>query len=160
MASKIETLTREIERLKEMNQSLIKSCQNMETEISEMREQQNAGCGINQTEYLQLKQENEMLKSENYILKQRLKRLEEKHRNSRGAGRKNKLSPSQIEEIQNHSGSKAYLIELWQLSMAVQSEQFATCVQKSNNEQLGSGISLPISLAVPIHSLIAALALS
>lgn len=101
MASRIETLNREIERLKEMNHSLIKSCQNMETEISEMREQQNAGCGINQTEYLQLKQENEMLKSENYILKQRLKRLEEKHRNSRGAGRKNKLSPSQIEEIQN-----------------------------------------------------------
>ena len=101
MASKIEALNKEIERLKEMNQSLIKSCQNMETEISEMREQQNAGCGINQTEYLQLKQENEMLKSENYILKQRLKRLEEKHRNSRGAGRKNKLSPSQIEEIQN-----------------------------------------------------------
>lgn len=101
MASKIEALNKEIERLKEMNQSLIKSCQNMETEISEMREQQNAGCGINQTEYLQLKQENEMLKSENCILKQRLKRLEEKHRNSRGSGRKNKLSPSQIEEIQN-----------------------------------------------------------
>ena len=101
MASKIETLTREIERLKEVNQSLIKSCQNMETEISEMREQQNAGCGINQTEYLQLKQENEMLKSENYILKQRLKRLEEKYRNSRGAGRKNKLSSSQINEIRN-----------------------------------------------------------
>lgn len=99
MASRIETLNREIERLTELNQSLIKSCQNMEVEISEMRDQQNAVSGINQAEYLQLKQENETLKSENYILKQKLKRLEEKHHNSRGAGRKNKLSPVQIEEI-------------------------------------------------------------
>lgn len=101
MAGKIETLNAEIERLTEMNQSLIESCQQMEREISEMREQQNAGCGINQAEYLQLQQKNEMLKSENYVLKQKLHRLEEKHHNSRGAGRKNKLSPSQIEEIQN-----------------------------------------------------------
>ena len=100
MASKIEALNKEIERLKEMNQSLIKSCQNMEVEISEMRDNKNAASGINQADYLQLKQENETLKSENYILKQKLKRLEEKHHNSRGAGRKNKLSPSQIEEIQ------------------------------------------------------------
>lgn len=99
MASRIETLNREIERLKEMNQSLVKSCQQMEKEVSEMREQQNAASGINQTEYLQLKQENEMLKSENYILKQKVKRLEEKNHNSRGAGRKNKLLPDQIEEI-------------------------------------------------------------
>ena len=101
MASRIETLNREIERLKEMNQSLVKSCQQMETEISEMREQQNAGCGINQAEYLQLQRENEMLKSENCILKQKLRRLEEKRHNSRGAGRKNKLSSSQINEIRN-----------------------------------------------------------
>ena len=101
MASRIETLNREIERLKEMNQSLVKSCQQMETEISEMREQQNAGYGINQAEYLQLQRENEMLKSENCILKQKLRRLEEKRHNSRGAGRKNKLSSSQINEIRN-----------------------------------------------------------
>ena len=101
MASRIETLNREIERLKEMNQSLVKSCQQMETEISEMREQQNAGCGINQAEYLQLQRENEMLKSENCILKQKLRRLEEKRHNSRGAGRKNKLSSSQLNEIRN-----------------------------------------------------------
>ncbi len=44
--------------------------------------------------------------------------------------------------------------------MAVQSEQFAMYVQKLNSEQLGSGTSLPISLAVSIQSLIAALALS
>ena len=99
MASRIETLNREIERLKEMNQSLVRSCQQTETEISEMRDQQNAGCGINQAEYLQLQRENEMLKSENYILKQKLHRLEERHHNSRGAGRKNKLSLGQIEEI-------------------------------------------------------------
>lgn len=101
MASRIETLNREIERLKELNRSLVKSCQQMEREISEMRERQNAASGINQAEYLQLKQENETLKSENYILKQKLKRLEERHHNSRGAGRKNKLSPVQIEEIRN-----------------------------------------------------------
>ena len=101
MASRIETLNREIERLKEMNQSLVKSCQQMETEISEMREQQNAGCGISQAEYLQLQRENEMLKSENCILKQKLRRLEEKRHNSRGAGRKNKLSSSQINEVRN-----------------------------------------------------------
>lgn len=99
MASRIETLNREIERLKELNQSLVKSCQQMETEISKMRDQQNAVSDISQAEYLQLKQENEMLKSENYILKQKVKRLEEKNHNSRGAGRKNKLSPGQIEEI-------------------------------------------------------------
>ena len=99
MASKIEALNKEIKRLTELNQSLIKSCQNMEVEISEMRENKNAASGINQAEFLQLQRENEVLKSENYILKQKLKRLEEKHHNSRGAGRKNKLSPSQIEEI-------------------------------------------------------------
>lgn len=101
MAGKIETLNAEIKRLTELNQSLIESCQQMEREISEMREQQNAGCGINQAEYLQLKQENEMLKSENCILKQKLRRLEEKRHNSRGAGRKSKLSPDQIDEIRN-----------------------------------------------------------
>lgn len=101
MAGKIETLNAEIKRLTELNQSLIESCQQMEREISEMGEQQNAGCGINQAEFLQLKQENEMLKSENYILKQKLKRLEETYHNSRGAGRKNKLSLSQVDEIRN-----------------------------------------------------------
>lgn len=101
MAGKIETLNAEIERLKELNQSLVRSCQQMETEISEMSEQQNAASGINQAEFLQLQRENEVLKSENYILKQKLKRMEEKHYNSRGAGRKNKLSPVQIKEIQN-----------------------------------------------------------
>lgn len=101
MASKIEALNKEIKRLTELNQSLIESCQQMEKEVSEMREQQNAASGINQAEFLQLQRENEILKSENCILKQKLKRLEEKHHNSRGAGRKNKLSPSQIEEIQN-----------------------------------------------------------
>lgn len=100
MAGKIETLNAEIKRLTELNQSLVRSCQQMEIEISEMRENKNAASGINQAEYLQLKQENETLKSENYILKQKVKRLEEKRHNSRGAGRKNKLSPSQIEEIQ------------------------------------------------------------
>ena len=101
MASRIEALNKEIERLTELNQSLVKSCQQMEKEVSEMREQQNAASGINQAEFLQLQRENEILKSENCILKQKLKRLEEKHHNSRGAGRKNKLSPSQIDEIRN-----------------------------------------------------------
>ena len=82
MASRIETLNREIERLKEINQSLARSCQQMEAEIFEMKEQKNAGCGINQAEYLQLQRENEILKSENYILKQTLHRLEERHHNS------------------------------------------------------------------------------
>ena len=41
MASKIEILNRKIERLKELNQSLVKSCQQMEVEMFEMREQQN-----------------------------------------------------------------------------------------------------------------------
>lgn len=99
MASRIETLNREIERLKEINQSLVRSCQQMEEEIFEMKEQKNAGCGLNRAEYLKLQRENEMLKSENCILKQKLRRLEEKRHNSRGAGRKNKLSPVQIEEI-------------------------------------------------------------
>lgn len=101
MAGKIETLNAEIERLKELNQSLVRSCQQMEAEIFEMKEQKNAASGINQAEYLQLQRENETLKSENYILKQKVKRLEEKHHNSRGAGRKNKLSSSQINEIRN-----------------------------------------------------------
>ena len=38
MAGKIETLNAEIKRLTELNQSLVRSCQQMEIEISEMRE--------------------------------------------------------------------------------------------------------------------------
>ena len=108
MASRIETLNREIERLKELNQSLVKSCQQMETEISEMRDQQNAVSDISQAEYLQLKQENEMLKSENYILKQKVKRLEEKNHNSRGAGRKTSCRQAKSRRSRP-SGSKVYL---------------------------------------------------
>ena len=67
MASRIETLNREIERLKEINQSLVRACQQMEAEIFEMKEQKNAGSGINRAEYLKLQRENEMLKSENCI---------------------------------------------------------------------------------------------
>ena len=113
MATKIEKLNQEIRALKALNKSLTESCNGMEQEIKQLREQQNIASGINQDTYIQLQRENEKLKSENFILKHKAERLEqnikyikesytgEKKHNERGAGRKSKLSSTQIAEIQS-----------------------------------------------------------
>lgn len=110
MATKIEKLNQEIRALKLRNKSLTESCQSMEKEIASLKEQQNIASGINQDTYIQLQRENEKLKSENFILKHRVERLEqdikesyagEKTHNERGAGRKCKLSSAQVAEIQS-----------------------------------------------------------
>lgn len=113
MATKIEKLNQEIRALKALNKSLTESCNGMEQEIKQLREQQNIASGINQDTYIQLQRENEKLRSENFILKHKSERLEqdikyikesyigEKKHNERGAGRKSKLSSAQIAEIQS-----------------------------------------------------------
>lgn len=111
MATKIEKLNQEVRALKALNKSLTESCQAMEKEIASLREQQNMVSGFNQDTYIQLQQENEKLKYENSILKHRAERLEqdiryikeahagEKIHNERGAGRKSKFFPEEVEEI-------------------------------------------------------------
>lgn len=119
MASRIDKLNQEIKRLKDLNKSLTESCQELEKEINTLRNQQDIVAGVNQADYIQLQQENERLKAENDLLRQRTARQErdisylkesiqapaERPHNERGAGRKPRITPEQIAEIQSKKQS-------------------------------------------------------
>lgn len=112
---KTESLEKEIRYLKTLNKSLTESCQALEKEVNTLRNQQDIVSGVNQADYMQLMQENERLKAENNLLRQKtvrqdrdisyLKELSqapaERPHNERGAGRKPRITPEQIEEIRS-----------------------------------------------------------
>lgn len=120
MASRIDKLNQEIKRLKDLNKSLTESCQELEKEINTLRNQQDIVSGVNQADYIQLKQENDRLNVENDFLRQKIARQErdinflkshlsvapaERPHNERGAGRKPRITPEQIAEIQSKKQS-------------------------------------------------------